>query len=200
MKPGEQLHLTDGKGTLHTTEIINDHKKLTQVQVLSTVNFQPPTRKITLAVSLVKNSNRFEWFLEKATEIGVNEFIPMICERTEKQHFRLTRMKGIIISAMLQSRQVWLPNLKEPLLFTECINNFNQPQKFIAHCLENEKQSLIDVAHKESGAIILIGPEGDFTPKEIELAIQNNYMAVSLGKTRLRTETAGLVAASLLVL
>lgn len=197
MKVGEKLQLTDGKGNLFTTEIINDHKKSPQVKVLSSVIRQQCTAKLTVAISLVKNSNRFEWFLEKATEIGVNEIIPLICERTERQHFRSDRMKSILISAMLQSRQVWLPKLTGPVTFNDCIQQNRQLQKFIAHCLPEQRQAFVHSVHKESDTIILIGPEGDFTQTEIELAIQNNFVPVSLGETRLRTETAGIVAVAL---
>ncbi len=200
MKAGEQLHLTDGNGILHTTEIIDAHKKATRIKVLSTVSFQQPARRISIAVSLVKNTSRFEWLLEKATEIGVCGFVPLICERTEKQHFRHNRMKGILISAMLQSRQVWLPDLEEPCNYGDCITTFREQQKFIAHCINNERLSLSEAMKKDQSAIMLIGPEGDFTQKEIDLATANNYTPVSLGQTRLRTETAALVAATLLIL
>jgi len=148
----------------------------------------------------LKNSNRFEWFLEKATEIGINEIIPLICERTEKQKFRYDRMKGICTSAMLQSQQVWLPILHEPRPFNHLtIEQFKQSQKFIAHCIEEKKRNLSDLVNDSlPSQIILIGPEGDFTPDEIQLALQNHFIAVSLGETRLRAETAGVVAATIL--
>ena len=197
MKVGEKLQLTDGRGNLFTTEIINDHKKSPQVKVLSSLIRQESRTKLSIAISLVKNNSRFEWFLEKATEIGVNKIIPLICERTERQHYRLDRMKTILISAMLQSRQVWLPGIGEPVRFNDCIKQIYQPQKFIAHCLPEQKKAFADSVLKESDTIILIGPEGDFTPSEIEYAIQNNLVPVSLGETRLRTETAGIVAVTL---
>jgi 16S rRNA (uracil1498-N3)-methyltransferase len=146
---------------------------------------------------LIKNTNRFEWFLEKATEIGVSEIIPIICERTEKQNFRHDRMKNILISAMLQSQQAWLPILHEPIKFLEVVKNSSQQNKYIAHCSEEEKKELSNETSRKS-SIILIGPEGDFTKNEIELAIENKFVPVTLGDTRLRTETAGMVAAVLL--
>lgn len=197
MKAGEELQLTDGYGNLFTTEIINDHKKSPQVKILSSVTRQQSTVKVSIAISLIKNTSRFEWFLEKATEIGVNEIIPLICERTEKQHFRLDRMRTILISAMLQSGQVWLPKLSEPVKFTDCIKQIHQPQKYLAHCLPEQRQLFANSVHKESDTIILIGPEGDFTQSEVEFAMQNNFVPVSLGETRLRTETAGIVAVTL---
>jgi len=202
MKEGEIINLTDGQGNLITAEITDAHKKHCSVQVNETSNQRQATRKITIAISLVKNTNRFEWFLEKATEIGVSEIIPLICERTEKQKFRYDRMKGICISAMLQSQQCWLPVLQEPIKFDNLsIQQFNQQQKFIAHCDEGNKHSDSQFQFTNSQflhAIILIGPEGDFTKAEIDLALKNAFIPVSLGETRLRTETAGIVAATLL--
>ena len=155
--------------------------------------------KITIAISLLKNTNRFEWFLEKATEIGVSEIIPLICERTEKQKFRYDRMKGICISAMLQSQQTWLPILHEPKQFNHlAIEQFGTQQKFIAHCNEASGKKNLSTFQPLNHSTILIGPEGDFTKQEIELALQNGFTPVSLGETRLRSETAGVVASVLL--
>jgi len=200
MREGEKLNLTDGKGDLLTCEIIDDHKKHCEVRIVDSRLTTHDSRKITIAISLLKNSNRFEWFLEKATEIGINEIIPLICERTEKQKFRYDRMKGICTSAMLQSQQVWLPILHEPRPFNHLtIEQFKQSQKFIAHCIEEKKRNLSDLVNDSlPSQIILIGPEGDFTPDEIQLALQNHFIAVSLGETRLRAETAGVVAATIL--
>ena len=198
MKSGEQLQLTNGKGEIVTVEIIAEHKKAAEVKVLSTSNIPPRTSNITIAISLIKNTNRFEWFLEKATEIGVAEIIPLICERTEKQNFRYDRMKNILISAMLQSQQAWLPLLHQPTKFSEAIKNSSQQNKFIAHCIEGEKKSFHQHISTSAHQLIFIGPEGDFTKQEIGMAIANNFIPVSLGDTRLRTETAGMVACVLL--
>jgi 16S rRNA (uracil1498-N3)-methyltransferase len=199
MKEEEKLNLTDGKGNLITAEIEEVYKKHCGVSIID-VRFTPQdSRKITIAISLIKNSNRFEWFLEKATEIGISEIIPLICERTEKEKFRQERMQGIIISAMLQSQQCWLPVLQEPQKINQAIQQSNHQQKFIAHCIEDSKRNLSDLVNESlSSQIILIGPEGDFTKEEIDLAVQHHFTAVSLGNTRLRTETAGVVAATLL--
>jgi 16S rRNA (uracil1498-N3)-methyltransferase len=202
MKAGEKLNLTDGKGTIITTEIIDDHKKHCKLSVSATSNHQPATRNITIAISLLKNSGRFEWFLEKATEIGVNTIIPLICARTEKQKFREERMQQILISAMLQSQQCWLPVLHKPLAYELVFQQqdvMNTSQKFIAHCIEDQKRNLADLVNETlPSQVILIGPEGDFTAGEVRLAIQNHFDAVSLGDNRLRAETAGMVAATLL--
>jgi 16S rRNA (uracil1498-N3)-methyltransferase len=202
MQNGEQLQLTDGKGNLFTCEITDNNRKKCAVAIKQTTNYKPPTTNITIAISLLKNANRFEWFLEKVTEIGVTQIIPLICERTEKTAFKFERMKSILVSAMLQSQQYWLPVLHEPVKFASLIKQSNQQQKFIAHCEdENNKQPLTNKLINElTNKLMLIGPEGDFTTKEIELALQNNFIPVSLGNTRLRTETAGVVAATILSL
>ena len=204
MKTGDQLNLTDGKGNLITATIADDHKKHCSVIADSTINQLPiaigtATRNIAIAISLLKNTSRFEWFLEKATEIGVTEIIPLICERTAKEKFRFGRMQGICISAMLQSQQCWLPVLHEPVSFKKVIDQSHQDQKFIAHCMDDAKRNLSDLVNESlSSQIILIGPEGDFTIEEVDMAIEHHFDAVSLGDTRLRSETAGVVAAALL--
>lgn len=203
MKNGEDLLLTDGKGTKAHAVIIDDHRKHCSVKILSHIIEPEKKPKVSIAISLIKNTSRFEWFLEKATEIGINEIIPLICERTEKEKFRLDRMQNILVSAMLQSQQCWLPVLHEPIVFDELINQEREGNKFIAHCLPEQKQQLSSLIYDSrltihDSHIILIGPEGDFTEKEIQSALQKNFIPVALGNTRLRTETAGIVAASLL--
>lgn len=199
MKEREELNLTDGKGNLITSQIINGHKKHCTVQIIKTSTLQPATTKITIAISLLKNTNRFEWFLEKVTEIGINQIIPLICDRTEKQKFRYDRMKGICISAMLQSQQCWLPELHEPIEFSKIVTELSAEQKFIAHCYEGDKKVISQFPNSQlQNSFVFIGPEGDFTKEEIDLALKNNFISVSLGETRLRSETAGVVAATLL--
>jgi 16S rRNA (uracil1498-N3)-methyltransferase len=203
MENGEQLKLTDGLGNLYTAEISDAHKKKCTVNILERNFEDAPATRVSIAVSPIKNNSRFEWFLEKATEIGVTEIIPLLCSRTEKQHFRYDRMNGILISALLQSQQVWLPKLHEPVKYEKYIDSLGNKvvQKFIAHCEADQKTSLRDLLSTNqpiNQSTILIGPEGDFTKEEIALALQNNFVPVALGDTRLRTETAALVAATLL--
>jgi 16S rRNA (uracil1498-N3)-methyltransferase len=200
MKIGSPMNLTDGKGNLLACEIVDDNKKHCAVIVKDKKHKSQSTRKVSIAISLLKNTNRFEWFLEKATEIGVTEIIPLVCERTEKEKFRHDRLKGICISAMLQSQQCWLPVLHEPQQFENLImNQFENSSNYIAHCVGGQKQALSHFQISTSSHFhICIGPEGDFTPAEIELALQQGFIPVSLGETRLRTETAGVVAATLL--
>ena len=199
MKVGEQLKITNGLGKLYVAEIIVANKKNSIVKILDSKTLKPNNRKVCVAIGLLKNASRFEWFLEKATEIGIQEIIPIISQRTERQHFRFDRMNAILIAAMLQSQQTFLPVLQQPTLLNEVINNSNAVTKLIAHCEEEEIKITIKEINLTNDIQILIGPEGDFTPNEIEMALQNNYQPVTLGNTRLRTETAGIVAATLLV-
>jgi 16S rRNA (uracil1498-N3)-methyltransferase len=200
MQNGEQLQLTNGKGILFIAEIADNNRKRCTVKITQKSTIPNQKSKIAIAISPVKNNTRFEWFLEKATEIGVTEIIPLICSRTEKTAFKSDRMKSILVSAMLQSQQCWLPVLHEPTKFMDVVKSSAQQQKFIAHCIDGAKRSLSDLNNESlSSKIILIGPEGDFTPDEIQFALDNHFSAVSLGETRLRTETAGIVASTLLV-
>ncbi|HVK97625.1 MAG TPA: RsmE family RNA methyltransferase [Flavisolibacter sp.] len=195
---GDEILLTDGKGTKAIAVIIDDNKKKCVVEVSSAVTEEKPQPEISIAISLIKNTSRFEWFLEKATEIGITEIIPLLCERTEKEKFRFDRLNNILVSAMLQSKQSWLPVLHQPTTFTDVIQLNQTKQKMIAHCLKRNKRQLSTSVQLFQSSMILIGPEGDFSEKEINAALEKGFEAVALGTTRLRTETAGMVAATLL--
>lgn len=199
MRPGEALQLTNGSGTLCTATLTEAHKKHSTVSITAVEHIAPAGRQTAVAISLLKNANRFEWFLEKATELGIRQVVPLVCERTERQHFRADRMNAVLVSAMLQSRQAWLPALHAPVPVNDWLNasaSFNG-QRFIAHCLETPgKKPLKETVDAAHDAMVLIGPEGDFTPEEIAAAEACGFVAVSLGNTRLRTETAGIVAAA----
>ncbi len=182
-----------------TTSIIHADRKHCVVEVLEQTITLRATPEVTIAISMLKNTHRMEWFLEKVTEIGVAKIVLLVCKRTEKEKFRQDRITSILVSAMLQSRQAWLPQLEPPVRFQDFIpmqESLNPSGRFIAHCAEGEKRALLPP--KEQPSIILIGPEGDFTPEEIDLALESGYQPISLGATRLRTETAGIVAAALL--
>ena len=202
MKKGEKVNLTDGKGHLLTSVIREDNKKHCNVFVEACIHIPKSERTLAIGISLLKNSNRFEWFLEKVAEIGVDEIIPLICQRTEKEKFRHDRLHAILISSMLQSQQCWIPVLHEPIAYDLLFRQeevANISDRFIAHCEEGEKSILVSsVNHSSLSRIILIGPEGDFTKGEIDLALRHQFKPVSLGQTRLRAETAGVVAASIL--
>jgi 16S rRNA (uracil1498-N3)-methyltransferase len=199
MGAGNILHLTDGCGAQLKAEIISPNKRHCQVRILDSIFIPPAARKISIAISLLKNNDRFEWFLEKATEIGITEIIPVICERTEKRQFRHERLSAVLQSAMIQSQQVWLPRLQNPNLFNELVLSSEHAQKFIAHCHQDSKAALVNLVNGAPGSqMILIGPEGDFSADEIKLAVDSQFIPVSLGETRLRSETAGVVAACIL--
>jgi 16S rRNA (uracil1498-N3)-methyltransferase len=208
MRPGEALRLTDGKGALLDGVILDDHKKKCRVSIKAGTTEPPRTNQVTIAISPVKNTARFEWFLEKATEIGVSTIIPLLCERTERQSIRTDRLRNILVSAMLQSQQAWLPTLTEPTPLPQLLSQAPTGPAYIAHLLEapRDTSSLAGLVGANSGhlhpgpssSLILIGPEGDFSPKEVETALAAKLIPVSLGHNRLRTETAGIVAATLL--
>ena len=197
MKSGEQLELTNGKGGLYTASVAQEDKRHCTVVIEKETIVPAPEKQISIAISLLKNTSRFEWFLEKATEIGVTEIIPLVCTRTEHTRFRFDRMQQILVAAMLQSQQSWLPVLHEPVKLGSFVNSASQTQKLIAHCEENQKTALTHIK-ANNDTLLLIGPEGDFTSQEIQQALDRGFIPVSLGNTRLRTETAGIVGATLL--
>ncbi|MFT4153815.1 RsmE family RNA methyltransferase [Parafilimonas sp.] len=198
MKAGERLQLTDGKGHLFTAIIMDADKKHCGVKIEAASFRSQAASSVSIAISLLKNPSRFEWFLEKVTEIGVNEIIPLICDYTEKYNFRSDRMHNILVSAMLQSRQTWLPLLHQPKKFDVFVDEDFDGIKLIAHCAEEDKRSILDIVNPPKNKLILIGPEGDFSAAEIGHALKKNFIPVTLGGTRLRSETAGMVAAALL--
>ncbi len=198
MREQEALKLTDGKGNAFTATITDADKKHTVVTITESTFEPSPQKKLCVGISLLKNASRFEWFLEKATEIGVTEIYPLLCKRTERQHFRHDRLNGILIAAMLQSQQVWLPTLHEPLKYADALNQMNHSSQLIAHCEEGEKKHIKELS-LSGDMCMLIGPEGDFSTEEITLAQQKNFIPVTLGNTRLRTETAAIVAVTLLI-
>lgn len=199
MQKGEEILLTDGMGKKCTGVITDDNRKRCGVKLISEEKLEPVKAKLCIAISPTKTAARFEWFLEKVTEIGIREIIPLVCDRTEKNKFRTDRWRNILVSAMLQSQQCWLPELSEPVEFKKLITTTHYPQKFIAHCLEEKKQTLSSLLQAGNDKLVLIGPEGDFSEKEIAMALQEGFAPVTLGNTRLRTETAGIVAATLMV-
>jgi 16S rRNA (uracil1498-N3)-methyltransferase len=198
MKKGDEILLTDGKGKKAKAIITDDNRKKSEVHISSVAEEEQTEPKIAIGISIIKNSARFEWFLEKATEIGVHEIIPLLCQRTEKEKFRFERMQNILVSAMLQSQQSWMPVLHQPTEFQKVLE-LTFEQKLVAHCMDTKRQQLTNQLVRGSNSIlILIGPEGDFTGEEIKLALGKAFIPATLGTTRLRTETAGIVAATLL--
>ncbi len=194
-KPGDKLDITDGKGKFYTAELSECGKKQALARILTSIDEtrERPFR-IHIAMAPTKNMERFEWFLEKATELGVDEITPVLCKRSERETVRHDRMEKILVSAMKQSLRGTLPKLNALTPFRDVIKNTSETQRFIPWCGEEGLPYLKTCIQRDSDVIILIGPEGDFTPDEAALAMQNGFRGVSLGTTRLRTETAGIYA------
>ena len=191
---GDILYITNGFGWLFTSEIINADIKKCIVKVLSKEHKLKRNYKLHLAVAPTKMNDRFEWFLEKATEIGIDSITPIICDHSERKIVKEERLKKIVESAMKQSLQCYLPTLNEAVSFNNYTKQEFSGQLFIAHCEETERKSLKSQIEANQEVTIMIGPEGDFSIKEIAQALQIGFKPVTLGETRLRTETAALVA------
>ncbi len=194
-KERDDVFITDGKGLLFHCEILLANEKKCLVSIKEYFK-KPPLREyyLHIAIAPTKLNDRFEWFLEKATEIGVDEITPIICENSERKVIKLERMEKIIHSAAKQSLNYHFPILNPAISFYDFINQPIKGQGFIAHCEDTEKMKISSVWKPLKHSTVLIGPEGDFSPKEIEMSLSNGYQPVSLGKSRLRTETAGIVA------
>lgn len=197
MQEGANIDITNGMGAVFNATIQTAHKANSLVTIERHQSVAASQQKITLGISLLKNAVRLEWLFEKATEMGIYQIVPIICERTIHERFKMDRMQNILQSAMIQSQQAWLPLLCEPIEFDAFINKHKAPINLIAHCETSEKKNIKDIIALNE-VNLLIGPEGDFSPSEIATAISNNYTPIKLGPTRLRTETAGIFALSVL--
>ena len=192
-RKGDVFQLTDGKGGLADGFIVEAGKRNCFVEVMEIVQKSKPSPKLTLLVSPTKQTERFEWFLEKAVEIGVDRIIPVWTSRSERKVEKHQRWKKVIVSAMKQSGRSWLTTLDEACSFEKAIAKVESPI-YIANCMEGEKVHLLDSIQKNTDVCIAIGPEGDFTIEEVELALWKGGVEISLGESRLRTETAAIVA------
>lgn len=192
MKRGDCFWLTNGRGKKMKCEIDLVSKKQCGFHVLETIEEVRAKPDFCLAISFTKNAARNEWLLEKITEMGVSEIIPLVCHRTEKQHLRRDRLDKIVVSAMLQSQQTFLPKLHDPTPIAE-VMLFKASTKLVAYCGDEvPKLNLVNAIQAQDSVFMLIGPEGDFTSEEIQQCLQHDIKPVSLGTTRLRTETAGM--------
>ena len=192
---GDEVTLIDGRGGLYKAEIKDAHPKRTILQINSVITeFNKRNHYLHIALAPTKNLDRVEWFLEKATEIGIDEITLIICQRSERKEAKAERLDKIITSAIKQSIKAYHPVLNPPVQFNQFLKQPFNGQKFIAHCADGEKTSLALALEKQNRYLILIGPEGDFTPAEVDMALQNGYKAITLGESRLRTETAALEA------
>ncbi len=191
---GDIVLVTNGLGILFTTEITLASDTKCTVKIIRFKKDEVSQYPLHLVVAPTKMNERFEWFLEKATEIGIAEITPIICDRSERKVINNERFEKIILAAMKQSYQHFLPKLNPAISFSNFMEIENNDQKFIAHCEDFEKKLLKTELQLNKSVTILIGPEGDFSTREIELALKNNYQPISLGNSRLRTETAAIVA------
>jgi len=195
---GDEITLIDGKGGLFKTRIANPEPKRCMVEVYeSTFEFEKRNHYLHIAIAPTKNIERFEWFLEKATEIGIDEITPLLCEHSERKVVNNERLEKIIISAVKQSIKAYIPVLNPMTTFKQFIQSNQAGELFIAHCATKEMNHLKNEIKPLKRSTILIGPEGDFSIDEIQLALKNHYREISLGTSRLRTETAGVVACHL---
>jgi len=193
-KIGDTIHLTNGKGYLFNAIVAEENPNKCKLHIESYSYQEPRDYKLHLAVAPTKLNDRFEWFLEKATEIGITEITPLLCDHSERKVIKEERFLKIIQSAMKQSLHYHLPILHELTSFSKFVQHNSLDNTFIAHCEDLKKESLKDHIKPHDSYTILIGPEGDFSTTEIELALQEGIIPVSLGNSRLRTETAAIVA------
>jgi RNA methyltransferase, RsmE family len=195
LKTSDEIEIVDGKGVFCNARITNPHAKRCEFEIISQHTADQPNYNLYIAIAPTKNIDRFEWFVEKATEIGISTITPIICRFSERKILKPERLEKIIVSASKQSLKPYFPVLQPLYSFDELVKiTLNIPQRFIAHCYEQEKTALKDLCKPSMDTLILIGPEGDFSLEEVEKAVSADFQPVSLGNSRLRTETAGIVA------
>ncbi|KJD33586.1 16S rRNA methyltransferase [Tamlana nanhaiensis] len=191
---GDAVHITNGNGWLFTAEIFVSNINKCVAKIISKTFNEKHNYQLHLAVAPTKMNDRYEWFLEKATEIGIDSITPIICDHSERKVVKTERFERILQSAVKQSLQCYMPKLHEPVALKDFLNQDFKGDLFIAHCEETDRKSLKNELKPKTDITILIGPEGDFSTNEIEAAIKNKFIPVTLGETRLRTETAAIVA------
>lgn len=196
MRPGDSLVFTNGKGSMFEGIITDDDSSAMTVTITGERKEAGKRNyRLHMAISPLKNEDRLEWFIEKAVEIGIDEVTPLLCNRTEKKRIRKERLESIMLSAMKQSVKAYLPQLNEPVTFSEIVNREYSCRKLIATCDPGvQREKISDAFAPAEDILILTGPEGDFTPEEIRKAINEGYVPVHMGPARLRTETAGIAA------
>lgn len=194
-KEGDSLFITDGKGYFYRAKLLQANPKSCVVTIEEEIT-QPKgwDYNLQIAFAPTKNLDRMEWFVEKATEIGIDTFSPLKCRYSERKNINTTRLEKIMVSAMKQSQKSRLPQFEEIINFDEFIKQPFNGQKFIAHCYDSVKTSLTQICKRDTNTLILIGPEGDFSEEEVAKSIEHGFTPISLGNSRLRTETAALVA------
>ena len=182
---------------MYRCKVVDDNAKRCTVEVVhTTTNYEPLAYELVMAVAPTKNIDRYEWFLEKATEVGISEVYPLECDHSERRQIKAEREEKVITAAVKQSLKAYHPTLHDMTRFRDVVTMPFEGQKFIAHCNDSlgEREYLGKLVEKGGRSLILIGPEGDFSEEEITFALNNGFKAISLGKERLRTETAALIA------
>jgi len=194
LKKGDEISLTDGRGNLfHAVLTGDDFRKCTFIITDIHKDYGKKDFHLHIAIAPTKNIDRFEWFLEKATEIGINEITPLICDHSERRTVNSERLNKILVSAMKQSLKAYLPELNQPVKFDDFIKKKRESQKMIAW-YDEKNLMMKEVYNRGKNVVVLIGPEGDFSGEEIRIAREAGFVSVNLGNSRLRTETAGVVA------
>ncbi len=191
---GDELHVTNGKGLMMKARLVDDNPKAAVIEIIEKQQVPAPRVNIQMAVAPTKNIDRYEWFLEKATEIGVSVITPILCAHSERKVIRTDRLEKVITSAMKQSLKAHHPELHDLVKFKDFLESVDAEKKYIAHLDLEQPTQLKEVYNKAQDVVILIGPEGDFSPEEVKLAEEFGFEKVALGMSRLRTETAALVA------
>jgi 16S rRNA (uracil1498-N3)-methyltransferase len=191
LKTGDEIELLNGKGDSFKAVISDAHPKKCVLRILDRMSHQKPDYSVHIAIAPTKNMERLEWFAEKTTELGITHITLLLCKNNERKVVKTDRLEKILVSAMKQSKRKFLPILTELIPFKDFIKE--NPKGLIAHCYNGEK-SFISESWEKLNFPILIGPEGDFSMDEVELALKSGFKAIHLGENRLRTETAGLYA------
>lgn len=194
LNSGDKIQIFDGQGSVYTAEITDPHHKKTAFRIVDKEHQSPSTSYIHIAIAPTKNIDRIEWFVEKAVEIGVSEISFILCQNSERKVMKLERIHKKAISAMKQSMNGFLPRINELATFKDFITQVDQDGKYIAYVDFNNPKQLVEAAKDNKNHCVLIGPEGDFSIEELELALEHGFKKVALGNSRLRTETAGIVA------
>lgn len=195
MKAGDEITLTDGRGGWYKACVAKPHHRYCDVEVLEhQAEYGKRPYRLHIGIAPTKNIDRFEWFIEKATEIGVDEITPLLCEHSERKHINIERLQRVMVAAMKQSKKAYVPQLHEMAAFGVWVREMTGNQRCIAHCGEGDRQSLKTICREGQDTVIAIGPEGDFSPQEVTQAVTHGFKEITLGTSLLRTETAGVAA------
>jgi 16S rRNA (uracil1498-N3)-methyltransferase len=195
LKAGDEIVLTDGRGGKYIAKIIDAHHKRCETEIVEKLtDYGKRQYHIHIGIAPTKNIERFEWFIEKATEIGIDEITPLLCERSERKHVNIERLRRVMIAAIKQSQKAYLPILNEMTTLNKWVETPKRGHCYIAHCNDGDKRLLKNLYKSGQDAVIAIGPEGDFSTQEVAQALNYGFKAISLGTSLLRTETAGVAA------